>query len=227
MITKEDLLGMSRRDLKGTLAKGHPIEAEELSNREYHGISLGLPRWAEKLSWKKFKKVFRREQFGGLRGWNVAVVDNSRLSPGPAGSVGRDSSTGNLCFESASVALRPRNGLDEDWIDAKRGNVPITYWHYVVVPAQGHLLPGPYEEGLLIHYGWGGNSRLSTMRPIRDPLLAVNEGSNELLLGYSYLDFGFARFDTPTFFCLIRGGPLNYDVPPPRTQHFPERTGDE
>ncbi|MBT3223875.1 MAG: hypothetical protein HN348_32810, partial [Proteobacteria bacterium] len=34
---------------------------------------------------------------------------NSRLTPGPAGSVGRDSSTGNLCFESASVALRPRN----------------------------------------------------------------------------------------------------------------------
>ncbi|MBT3220728.1 MAG: DUF4157 domain-containing protein, partial [Proteobacteria bacterium] len=33
----------------------------------------------------------------------------SRLAPGPTGSVGRDSSTGNLCFESASVALRPRN----------------------------------------------------------------------------------------------------------------------
>ncbi|MBT3217530.1 MAG: selenocysteine-specific translation elongation factor [Proteobacteria bacterium] len=34
---------------------------------------------------------------------------NSRLTPGPPGSVGRDSSTGNLGFESASVALRPRN----------------------------------------------------------------------------------------------------------------------
>ncbi|MBT3219214.1 MAG: class I SAM-dependent methyltransferase [Proteobacteria bacterium] len=33
----------------------------------------------------------------------------SWLTPGPPGSVGRDSSTGNLCFESASVALRPRN----------------------------------------------------------------------------------------------------------------------
>jgi hypothetical protein len=32
----------------------------------------------------------------------------SWLNPGPPGSVGRDSSTGNLCFESASVALRPR-----------------------------------------------------------------------------------------------------------------------
>jgi pimeloyl-ACP methyl ester carboxylesterase len=31
-----------------------------------------------------------------------------RLTPGPPGSVGRDSSTGNLRFESASVALRPR-----------------------------------------------------------------------------------------------------------------------
>ena len=33
---------------------------------------------------------------------------NSLLAPGPPGSVGRDFSTGNLCFESASVALRPR-----------------------------------------------------------------------------------------------------------------------
>ncbi|MBT3221716.1 MAG: heavy metal translocating P-type ATPase, partial [Proteobacteria bacterium] len=32
----------------------------------------------------------------------------SRSIPGPAGSVGRDSSAGNLYFESASVALRPR-----------------------------------------------------------------------------------------------------------------------
>ncbi|MBT3218937.1 MAG: UDP-N-acetylmuramoyl-L-alanine--D-glutamate ligase, partial [Proteobacteria bacterium] len=32
----------------------------------------------------------------------------TRSTPGPPGSVGRDSSTGNLCFESASVALRPR-----------------------------------------------------------------------------------------------------------------------
>ncbi|MBT3219832.1 MAG: hypothetical protein HN348_12145 [Proteobacteria bacterium] len=34
----------------------------------------------------------------------------SRLTPGPPGSVARDSSIGNLCFESASVALRPRIG---------------------------------------------------------------------------------------------------------------------
>ncbi|MBT3218976.1 MAG: SDR family NAD(P)-dependent oxidoreductase [Proteobacteria bacterium] len=34
---------------------------------------------------------------------------NSRLTPGPPGSVDRVSSTGNLCFESASVALRPRS----------------------------------------------------------------------------------------------------------------------
>jgi N-acetylmuramoyl-L-alanine amidase len=38
----------------------------------------------------------------------------SRLTPGPPGSVGRDSSTGNLCFESASVALRPRIWPEEN-----------------------------------------------------------------------------------------------------------------
>jgi YbgC/YbaW family acyl-CoA thioester hydrolase len=37
-----------------------------------------------------------------------SASSTSRLTPGPPGSVGRDSSTGNLCVESASVALRPR-----------------------------------------------------------------------------------------------------------------------
>ncbi|MBT3223683.1 MAG: hypothetical protein HN348_31815, partial [Proteobacteria bacterium] len=39
----------------------------------------------------------------------LAEDETSWSTPGPPGSVGRDSSTGNLCFESASVALRPRN----------------------------------------------------------------------------------------------------------------------
>ncbi|MBT3220552.1 MAG: hypothetical protein HN348_15815 [Proteobacteria bacterium] len=54
--------------------------------------------------------------------WNRRVKEhtgqtNSRSTPGPAGSVARDSSTGNLCFESASVALRPRNP-DGEWTEA-------------------------------------------------------------------------------------------------------------
>ena len=139
-----------------------------------------------------------------------------RRTDGRAGEEG--GKTGGL--RGSNVAVTD-NSLAEDWIDAKRNNLPVTYWHYVVVQASGHPLPGPYEKGLLIHYGWGGNSRLSTMRPIRDPLLAVNAGSNELLLGYSYLDFGFVRLDTPTFFCLSRGGHLNYEVPSPHPQRFP------
>jgi hypothetical protein len=188
LITVDDLLGMTRSQLYKVLADGHPIEPNALDDCEYNGISLGLPPWMEKLSWKKFKKVFHRDPtHGGLRGWNVAAV---------------------------------QNGLDEDWIDATRKGQPQTYWHYVVVSPGCHPLPGPYEKGLLIHYGWGGNNLLSTMHVMRDPLLAVNPDSADLLLGYSYVEMGWFRFNTPTFFALVRGKALTHLVPSPRPQQF-------
>jgi hypothetical protein len=50
---------------------------------------------------------------------NERRAPNSWFTPGPPGSVGRDSSTGNLCFESASVALRPRI-FDSPWHFARK-----------------------------------------------------------------------------------------------------------
>jgi hypothetical protein len=60
----------------------------------------------------------RRRSFDTASRWPLSQLAlDERLHPrcqdftvnfGAPGSVGRDSSTGNLCFESASVALRPR-----------------------------------------------------------------------------------------------------------------------
>ncbi|MBT3222867.1 MAG: hypothetical protein HN348_27640, partial [Proteobacteria bacterium] len=59
----------------------------------------------------------------------VAEVSNSRSTPGPPGSVGRDSSTGNLRFESASVALRPRKPIGNN-AQILRGLLsPTSDWH--------------------------------------------------------------------------------------------------
>lgn len=56
------------------LRAGHPIEQGALDDTEYRGVSLGLPAFVERLTWKTFQKVFHRDPATGrLRGWNVRV----------------------------------------------------------------------------------------------------------------------------------------------------------
>ncbi|MBT3223568.1 MAG: glycosyltransferase family 2 protein, partial [Proteobacteria bacterium] len=74
---------------------------------------------------------------------------NSRLTPGPPGSVARDSSTGNLCFESASVALRPRNSRltpgppGSVARDSSTGNLCFESASVALRPRNSRLTPGP------------------------------------------------------------------------------------
>ncbi len=69
-----DLLGLPLRELKALMRDGHPIDPSALDDREYRGVSLGLPGFVERLTWKTFKKVFHRDpDTGALRGWNVRI----------------------------------------------------------------------------------------------------------------------------------------------------------
>jgi len=74
MITRDELLSMPRRALLDVLRGGHPIDAARLDDTEFRGISLGLPAFVERLTWKTFQKVFHRDpETGHLRGWNVRI----------------------------------------------------------------------------------------------------------------------------------------------------------
>ncbi len=118
-------------------------------------------------------------------------------------------------------ALRGWNvRLVQDGLDApdtpmtRQDGSAITFGHYEVVPTDGHSVPNG-AQGLLIHYGRGGNGPLSSTGRVRDPLVAVHEGSVDLLLGWSYVDLGFARLGTPSYFTLERAGALADVVGPP------------
>ena len=181
MLTVDDVVRMSRRELSAVLCHGYPIDPAALDDTEYDGVSLGLPEWVERLTWKRFMKVFHRDG-AHLRGWNVRIED------GP---------------------------LTEPWVKQTRGGQPRTFGHFRVVPAAGHPMPKPCDQALLIHYGLGGNLPWDATARMRDPLVAVNPGSVELLLGWSYLDLGRARVPTPSYFSLRRAGPLSHTVEPP------------
>lgn len=163
--TLDDLLELDRASLRRLLEQGHPIDAEALRDREFHGVSLGLPKLVERLTWKKFKKVFVG-QGERLVGYNEAVE---------------------------------RNALHEPWITRRRRDRPVRYGPFAVEPSDD----GP----LTIDYGPPAG-RLDPMRLVRDPLVAVNPGSVELLLGVSLLAIGRGRVWTPTWFALVPGVPL-------------------
>jgi len=183
VLTRDDLLTMSRPELLAVLRNGHPIDPRDLDDTEYAGISLGLPEVVERLTWKKFKKTFHRDpRSGALRGWNVRIQ---------------------------------QDGLDRPWVPMYRGGEPKTFGHYQVVDPTGVPMPADCHGGLLIDYGRGGNRRFDAIGLTRDPVVAVNPGSAELLLGWSYIELGFTRFGTPSFFSLERDGELTHHVAPP------------
>jgi len=82
VIARADLLAASRDELRALLASGHPIDPARLDDTTYRGISLGLPAWVERLTWKQFAKAFHRDPHtGALRGWNVRIEQDGLDRP--------------------------------------------------------------------------------------------------------------------------------------------------
>jgi hypothetical protein len=178
-VSPADLLHLGKRELAELLRAGHPIDERALDDTEYKGTSLGLPRFIESLTWKKFKKVFHRDPATGfLRGWNVRLE---------------------------------QNGLEQPCVAKIRAERPVTFGHYRVVSPAGHRVPAGCDRGLLIHYGLGPNAAKGPIRRVRDPLVALRAGDASLLLGWSYIDFGFL-IPTPSFFTLEYDAPLTKGV---------------
>lgn len=91
---------------------------------------------------------------------------------------------------------------------------PFTFGHFRVVEPRGYRVPRGSDRGLLLDYGLGGNPALDPIRLLRDPIVALNEGSADLLLGWSYLDLGVVQVPTPSFFTLERWAPVTEPASP-------------
>jgi hypothetical protein len=103
--------------------------------------------------------------------------------------------------------------LEQDGTDAPsrprlRGGEPHTTWHYEVVEPRGVRVPRGMDRGLLIDYSRGRNPWFDTIRAVRDPLVALEPGSADALLGVSFVAVAGAAVLTPTWFTLEREHPL-------------------
>ncbi|MGE5181424.1 MAG: hypothetical protein ACM31C_05160 [Acidobacteriota bacterium] len=77
---RDALLTATPAELAAALASGHPVAPEQLAGAEYHGTSLGLPRWLERATWKTFIKAFVTDG-DRVRGWNIRVDQRAPWTP--------------------------------------------------------------------------------------------------------------------------------------------------
>lgn len=167
--------------LMARLGRGHSVSAAQIAGHAYKGISLGLPHWIERVTWKKFRKVFVHDGVRGVvRGWNERVEQDDLGAP-----------------------CRPR----------MRGGAVWRFGHFRVLDATLAELPSGCIASALLDYG-AGHPAWHPLSRMRDPLVALEPGATERLLGWSYLDAGLVRVPTPSFFLLEREGPAPRGIEP-------------
>jgi hypothetical protein len=104
--------------------------------------------------------------------------------------------------------------LEQDGIDApsrpklRRGR-PVTEWNYEVIDARAVPMPNGFDRGLIIDYSRAQNPP-GTIRFVKDPLVALEEGNADQLLGVSYAVISGRTVETPTYFTLEREYPIEY-----------------
>jgi hypothetical protein len=92
---------------------------------------------------------------------------------------------------------------------------PFVFGYFRVESPLGYFTPEGADRGLLLDYNQSGNPVMAPLNRLRDPLVALEPGKADVLLGWSYLDLGLVRVPTPSFFLLERWAPVTDPVPMP------------
>ncbi len=97
---------------------------------------------------------------------------------------------GALCGFNEPVV---QNGPRSAWIAKPRDDDPKRFGFYTVEPVDPASRDNAYLHALLLDYGRGGNFPLDPASRLRDYLIQVEPGCDDLLLGKAYLALGHLR----------------------------------
>lgn len=176
--TLDEILAMSNDALFDIVARGEPLDLEALADTTYTGIDLSMPALFHRLMWKSFRKTFHRDPETGALRGWNVKVEQTGWDAPPA-------------------PKRDRHGQ------------PITFGHYEVRPAAGLPFPRGWQGGHYLDYRVAGN-RFADF-PARAgycPLVTVNPGSADLLLGWEVLKVSGLFVPLSDYWVLKREGPL-------------------
>lgn len=105
-----------------------------------------------------------------------------------------------------------QDGPARPWREKPSDADPKRFGFFLVEPVDAASCDNAYLHALLLDYGRGGNSRLDPTARLRDYLVRVERGSDELLLGKAYYAVGPARVPLG-FFVLERHRPTTFARP--------------
>lgn len=111
--------------------------------------------------------------------------------------------------------------LEQHGIDGPR--IPLrdskgsekSFGHYHLLKRTNERFPGGWAGPDFLHYGVAGNHWYDPGAPGYCPLVAVNEGSTDLLLGWEVFKLGPLMIPLPDYWLLVREGPIETIVPVP------------
>ncbi|MFO0667375.1 MAG: hypothetical protein U0174_25720 [Polyangiaceae bacterium] len=146
----ETLWNMSNEERAEVIRTGVALDPRALVGWNYRGVSLGLPRLVERLTWTTFRKSFHADPEDGERvsGINVRVEQDGVRAPiRPTRRAGKDFTFGPFAIESlpeGGTPFRCGHGLVFDY-GKKHGRLhPMGITRDVVVALddRGDLLLG-------------------------------------------------------------------------------------
>lgn len=103
-----------------------------------------------------------------------------------------------------------QNADGEPWIARPRDERPRRFGFYLVERVDAGARDNAYLHALLLDYGRGGNFPLDPTARLRDYVVRVERGSDDLLLGKAYVALGPARIDVRSYFVLERRRPSDF-----------------
>ncbi|MBK9264137.1 MAG: GMC family oxidoreductase [Polyangiaceae bacterium] len=125
----------------------------------------------------------------------------------------RDESTGDVRGWNVRMEQHGVNGARIPMRNRKGKS--ITFGHYIVRKTDGIEFPGDYRGTHYLDYGTVGNPFFDLARLGFTPLVAVNVGSQDLLLGWEVFRVGGKFVPMPLYWALRDEGPLDEVVPRP------------
>ena len=127
----------------------------------------------------------------------------------------RDSRTKELRGWNVRMEQTGVRGATRPMLD-RRGRAK-TFGHYVVRDASDISWPSSLRPAHYLDYGHAGNLRRDPAALGATPLVAVNPGSMDLLLGWEVLRVAGRLVPLPDYWALERQGPLDEVIAPPRS----------
>ncbi|MDQ4078148.1 MAG: hypothetical protein M3220_18115 [Chloroflexota bacterium] len=92
--------------------------------------------------------------------------------------------SGEVCGYNVRVR---QNGPTAPWVTIPIDEAPRRFGFYRVTPVTPAERDNAYLHALLLDYGQGGNGRLNPLSTLRDYLVRVAPGSDDLLLGKAFM----------------------------------------